>query len=233
MHQNHRPVIDDELFRAALAQTERETAERHVRVQLWEPGAVGLDSQGHNGGLYCVQHGRLELMVRDANGGERSLRLMGAGDIFGLECLLPQPPGGYQVRALTRSAVIAVNPELVDRWILSCPDFRRALANRLASGICHLEQEREHTLSRPVSERLLCYLICGESCQSESAERHPGHGPLPMQVLARRLGCSAGHLSRAARRLLQSGVVQRTHGGLQIGDLSRFEGALCEGCRKS
>lgn len=231
MQHAHHPVIDDDLFGAALAQTEREVKERHLRVQMWEPGTIGLDAHGHNAGLYCVQHGRLELMVRDASGGERSLRLLGRSDIFGLECLLPDQPGGYQVRALTRSAVVVVSPELVDRWIVSCPDFRRALAGRLAQGICLLEQEREHTLSRPVAERLLCYLVCGESARQQG--QGSGQGPLPMQVLARRLGCSAGHLSRAARRLLQAGVVQRSHGGLQVGDLGRFNGRLCEGCHKA
>lgn len=219
------------LLANVLARTDQDFLARHLKTQRWEPGAVGLSSNRGNHGLYCVQHGRLELVVNDPSGHERTLRLLSEADIFGLECLHPQPhPGGYQVRAITVSSVLAIAPELVDHWIGSFAEFRQALARSLASGIWNMEREREHTLSQPVAERLVCYLRCGEDCRGTQGCPPLHRAPLPMQVLARRIGCSAGHLSRATRRLLQEGVVQRVHGGLQLGDVSRFPGMLCEGC---
>jgi len=213
--------------------TDAEVAARHLKYHRWDPGTVGLDSHHGQHGLYCVEHGRLELVVTDPGGHERSLRLFSEADIFGLEYLHPEPaalPGAYQVRAVTVSAVIAVAPELVERWIADSASFRRALATSLASGILNLERERENTLSRSVNERLVCYLRCGEECRKVATSGHALRGPLPMQLLARRIGCSAGHLSRATRQLLSEGVVQRVHGGLQLGDLNRFQGRLCDGC---
>jgi CRP/FNR family transcriptional activator FtrB len=225
-------LVRSDLLAEALATTDSATLARHLHHQRWEPGRIGLDSHQGCHGLYYVQHGRLELVVTDSDGRERALRLLSESDIFGLECLHPaMMPGGYQVRAITVSEVVAIHPELVDRWINDMPKFRLDLARHLASGIWSLERERENTLSLPVTERLICYLRCGESCRrAPFREVAAARGPLPMQVLARRVGCSAGHLSRAVRGLLQEGVVQRVRGGLQVGDLSRFEGHLCEDC---
>lgn len=234
MHNNNDVLpVDDLLMAAVLGLGGMAQEESGLKHQIWEPGQVGLDSSQGQHGLYYVRHGRLELVVTEPGGGERSLRLLANSDIFGLDYLVPLGPTPvvYQVRALTRAAVMVASPELVERWIEQSPVFRQTLAQRLASGICSLERERENTLSRPVAERLVCYLRCGEHCDgvAPAAESLP-RGALPMQVLARRIGCSAGHLSRAARGLLQEGVVQRVHGGLQISDVGRFQGRLCEGC---
>lgn len=225
--------MQDHLLAAVLGQTEGDGRQAGLQNVIWEPGHVGLDSSQGKHGLYYVQHGRLELVVADAGGGERSLRLLGDTDVFGLDFLAPASPTAavYQVRALTVASILIVSPEVVERWIQQSPVFRQALACRIASGIWNLERGREQTLSRPVRERLVCYLRCGEYCDGHSptAQSLP-RGPLPMHVLARRIGCSAGHLSRAARHLLQDGVVQRVRGGLQISDLRRFAGRLCEDC---
>jgi CRP/FNR family transcriptional activator FtrB len=215
------------LLLSLIANTEQGRADRHVSVRRYSPGRLVLEGSA-NPGLFYIQHGRMELLITTPEGNERCMRILSESDLFGLECLYGtglEP--GYQVRAITYSSVVRIDLELVDHWLATQPEFRRHLATRIAADVLRLEQEREKTLAFSVAERLVCYLRCGESCANLLPTPPEPVAPLPMAILARRIGCSPAYLSRAVRKLIQQGVVQRINHLPRIDCLENFSPCPC------
>ncbi len=178
------------LLPSLIANTEQGLADRHVCLRRYGPGRLVLEGYDRPG-LFYIQHGRMELLITTADGNERCMRILAESDLFGLECLhAGATVPGYQVRAVTYSSVVHVDVELLDLWLATVPEFRHRLAARIATDIARLEQEREKTVAFSVAERLVCYLRCGESCAHLSSAPPEPVGPLPMAILARRIGCS-------------------------------------------
>ncbi len=215
------------LLPSLIANTEQGLADRHVCLRRYGPGRLVLEGYGRPG-LFYMQHGRMELLITTADGNERCMRILAESDLFGLECLhAGASVPGYQVRAVTYSSVVHVDVELLDLWLATVPEFRHRLAARIATDIARLEQEREKTVAFSVAERLVCYLRCGESCAHLSSAPPEPAGPLPMAILARRIGCSPAYLSRAVRKLAQQGVVQRVNHLPRIDRMENFSPCPC------
>lgn len=217
-----------------IANTERSQVDRHVSVQRYSPGRVVLEDRGLSSGpeygLGYIQHGRMEMLITTPEGNERCMRILSDADMFGLECLHSRPKGeprGYQVRAITFAAVVRIDVELVDFWLATSADFRAMLASHLATDVFRMEQERERTLAFSVAERLVCYLRCGEVCLNLWPAPTEPVGPLPMNILARRIGCSPGYLSRTVRELMHKGVLKRVNRIPKIDCLENFSDCPC------
>lgn len=215
-----------------IANTDQNLADRHVSVRRYGPGRMAWagDGAASSGapGLFYIQHGRMELLITTPEGNERCMRILSESDLFGLECLYgPALAPGYEVRAITFSSVVRIDLELVDLWLATVPEFRRLLAARIAADVLRLEQEREKTLAFSVAERLVCYLRCGETCANLWPAAAEPVGPLPMAILARRIGCSPAYLSRAVRKLVQQGVLQRINHLPRIDRLENFSPCPC------
>lgn len=213
-----------------IASTDKGRVDRLVSARSYGPNRLILGGgSGPAGGLFYVQHGRLELLITTPEGNERCMRILAESDLFGLECLhAPGALPGYQIRAVTYAAVVRVDLELVEQWLREVPEFRRRLVARMAVDLLRLEQERERTLAFAVPERLVCYLRCGEHCMNQRAAAAPEPGaPLPMAMLARRIGCSPAYLSRVVQRLIKRGVVQRVNQQLRLDRLENFSPCHC------
>jgi len=216
------------LLLGIIAGTDRSRVDRQVSVRRCNPGRFVLDGGGGEAALFYIQHGRLELVVTTPEGNERCMRILAEGDLFGLECLYaPDGPPGYQIRAITYASVVRVEVELVDFWLATVPEFRQRLAARMAADVVRLEQEREKTLAFSVAERLVCYLRCGETCANLWPAPPEPVAPLPMAILARRIGCSPAYLSRAIGKLVRQGVVQRINHIPRIDRLENFSPCPC------
>jgi len=210
-----------------------------VSSERWVPGTFWQSCQNAKQSIYVVRHGRLELAVMDAEGRERSLRVLAESELFGTEALSALSPasdaGGeaprqdYGIRAVTYSEVLQIPLDIVDLLIVRLPLFRKALTNSIASHIWALEREREHGRSMQTNNRLLCYLRCGENGH-QPQQKPLGKATLPMQLLARRIGCSAGHLSRSVSNMVRQGVLLRQDGRLQLTGDGEAPYSFCEGC---
>jgi CRP/FNR family transcriptional activator FtrB len=210
-----------------------------VSSERWAPGTLWQSGQNDGQSIFVVRHGRLELAVMDAEGRERSLRVLAESELFGTEALsaLSSPSGAggdalrqdYGIRAVTYSEVLQIPLDIVDLLIIRLPLFRKALTNSIANHIWALEREREHGRSMPTNNRLLCYLRCGENGH-QPQQKPLGKATLPMQLLARRIGCSAGHLSRSVSTMVREGILLRQDGRLQLKGDGEMRYAFCEGC---
>ncbi len=207
-----------------------------VSWERWAPGTLWQSCHNRRQSLFVVRHGRLELAVTDAEGRERSLRLLAESELFGTEALAAGPAAegeaarqAYGIRAVTYSEVLQIPLDIVDQLIAQLPLFRKALTSSIANHIWALEREREHGRSMPTNNRLLCYLRCGEN-GIRSGQKPSGKATLPMHLLARRIGCSAGHLSRSVSTMVRQGMLLRQDGRLQLQGDGERPYAFCEGC---
>ena len=227
------------LMEVLLAALKDPQIAHRVSSERWAPGTHWQSCHNGKQSIFVVRHGRLELAVMDAEGRERSLRVLAESELFGTEALsalsAPSGTGGeaprqdYGIRAVTYSEVLQIPLDVVDQLIIRLPLFRKALTNSIANHIWALEREREHGRSMPTNNRLLCYLRCGENGH-QPQQKPLGKATLPMQLLARRIGCSAGHLSRSVSTMVRQGMLLRQDGRLQLQGDGERPYAFCEGC---
>lgn len=95
-----------------------------------EPGDV-IIRQGDPGDFYyVVTSGKVQVLVRTANGGEEELAQLGVGRSFGEEALISGDPRNASVRALTRCELMRLSAERFNKLMRAPVLTEVALADR-------------------------------------------------------------------------------------------------------
>jgi Cyclic nucleotide-binding domain/Pyridoxamine 5'-phosphate oxidase len=104
-----------------------------------EPGTVVV-SQGDRGGrFYVVVDGELEVVRETSGGGAQQVGTLGPGRFFGEMAILRDAPRSATVRAVTRTTLLAMDPELfrdlVARSLALTEDFRKLVSDRIYGDV--------------------------------------------------------------------------------------------------
>jgi len=155
------------------------------------PGVIGLGS------------GSAKLTLRRPNGEERIVRLLGAGDSFGLAATVLDRPCPVDVVALASSMIAVVPPMPVQRLAERDARFSLAVARALAERFLDLVDELRSTEQLSGLQRLARYLqslLRGEDGVARL--------PATKTNIAARLGVKKETLSRLLHALAERRVIE-------------------------
>ncbi len=175
-------------------------------------------------GFYVVADGAIRLGLTTAEGGELTLRDVGAGEIFGEIGALDGGPRSASARVISASARTAFLPRTRFDDILSqnpalLLDIARKLCQRLRETTDQLEGIALYSLRR----RLARFIMAHGRARGHDRDngRRSVSIPLSQSALATVLGASRPKINGALQELERAGVFER-RGALFIYDVNKL-----------
>lgn len=152
-------------------------------------------------GLFALASGLAKLSLRGARGREDVVRLLGAGDSFGLAAALLDRPCPVDMVALAPCLVVTVPPAPLQRLLECDAAFARQATRALAERLLGLLGDLETSLQHNGLQRLAHYL-------DAHAQAERVWLPATKTTIAALLGVKKETLSRMLHALAATGVVQ-------------------------
>jgi CRP-like cAMP-binding protein len=167
-------------------------------------------------GLFVVAYGLAKLALRGKEGGERVLRLVGAGQTFGESTALLGRAAHYDALALADGKLIVIPSAPLFALMDREPRFGRAVARLLAERNFELMSEVEAVTVKRGVQRLAAYL----AALVRGAAPAPFTVQLPVSktLLAAILGIEKETLSRLLRDLVERRLIALSRGQVTILD---------------
>ncbi len=172
-------------------------------------------------GIFAVAYGTVKLAIRHAEGEERVLRLVQAGQTFGESTALLDRPSRYEARALAECRLLVIPPLAVFSLVERDPRAARQVLRTLAAQNFERMSELESSSMRRGAQRLASYL---DSLAEPSGENGSCTVRLPATktVIASRLDMKKETLSRLLRALAEQGLIAVTQRDITILDRGRL-----------
>lgn len=167
-------------------------------------------------GLFVVAYGLAKLALRGKEGGERVLRLVGAGQTFGEATALLGLAARYDALALADAKLVVLPPASLFTLMDREPRFGRALSRLLAERNFELLGEMEAATVQRSLQRLAGYL--GSLADHAAAGGRAVQLPVSKTVVAARLGVKKETLSRLLRQLARDRIIEVSRREISILD---------------
>jgi len=181
-------------------------------------------------GVISVSYGLLKLAARGANGEERVLRLLSAGESFGAATILLCRPCPVDVVALADTLLVTIAAASILDLIDRDPKFARRLMLALAErNLGLLSEFADSALQRGV-QRLASYLD-SVALPLNGSGRYVAALPVAKAVVASRLGMKKETLSRLLHDLVQDGLIAVNGREIEILDRTRLVDIARSGTR--
>lgn len=164
-------------------------------------------------GLFVVAYGLAKLALRGKEGGERVLRLVGAGQTFGEATALLGLAARYDALALADAKLVVLPTASLFALVDREPRFGRALSRLLAERNFELLGEMEAATVQRSLQRLAGYLGSLAAAGGRAVQL-----PVSKTVVAARLGIKKETLSRLLRQLALDGIIQVSRREISILD---------------
>jgi CRP-like cAMP-binding protein len=157
--------------------------------------------------VLALVYGSAMLALRRPDGGRRTVRFIGAREIFGLAIALHNRPCPVDVIALADSVVISVPVPPLLRLVGIDPGFARDLLRELSDNYLDLLEELQASVQKNAVQRLASYLA---SLAEPNGTPHTWIARLPVSktILADRLGITKETMSRLLRELMAQGAIE-------------------------
>lgn len=157
--------------------------------------------------VVALAYGSAMLALRRPDGGRRTVRFIGAREIFGLATALHNRPCPVDVIALADSLVISVPVPPLLRLLGMDPGFARDLLRELSDDYLALLEELQASVQKNAVQRLASYLA---SLAEPNGTPHTWIARLPVSktILADRLGITKETMSRLLRELMAQGAIE-------------------------
>ena len=208
------------LFRQISPRNVAEVAS-HARTVPVRRGAAVCAHADTLPGVMAVAYGIVKLSVTRANGQERVVRFVNAGETFGEASALFGRPCLVNGAALADSLLVVIPSTPLLRLVERDPIFARRTVEVLASRVQSLMEELEASAGQRGPQRLALYLhrlgLPGDT---------PGswHVTLPASktLIAARLGFSKETMSRLLRKFADNRLIDPARGKIRILDRERL-----------
>jgi len=173
-------------------------------------------------GVFAVAYGHIKLTLCNASTEvERVLRLVSAGQVFGISTALLGRPSQYTALALMESKLIVIPPMAIYALLDCDPRFARGMVENLAETAFALVTEIESATLRGAAHRLASYLA-----SLPRAKGQPGactvRLPMSKTLIAARLGMKKETLSRLLRSLARQGLIEVRRDEIALLDRERL-----------
>ena len=158
-------------------------------------------------GVVVVAFGMLKLALRRADGEERVVRFLGAGECFGEASVLLSRPSRLDAVALEDSELVIAPAPMLRRLVELDRRFAHNLVDTLAVRSLDLLAELEASVQQCGVERLAC-LLQSLAEPGRQAGRWVARLPATKTAVAARLGVKKETLSRLLRGLAERGLIE-------------------------
>lgn len=171
-------------------------------------------------GMLVVAYGTIKLALRRADGEERLLQLLTAGQFFGEATAILGRPCPYEALALSESKVVVVPAAALLEVMEDDARFGRRFAMLLAERIHELVGEFESATTQRGAQRLATYL---ESLSNgETAASYVVNLPLSKTLVAATLGMKKETLSRLLRQFSTERLIDVCRREVSVLDAARL-----------
>jgi len=167
-------------------------------------------------GVLLLSSGSLKLALRSAEGDERVLRTVAAGEAFGEPTAMLGKPCLYDAVALTDAKLIVIPASAILSLVARDRRFARFVVLALSARSYNVLSEFSAATTQRGAQRLAGYL--------ESLQRKNGTVQLPVSktVVAALLGMKKETLSRLFRQFTSEGLIGMTRREISILDPQRL-----------
>ncbi|HYL24829.1 MAG TPA: Crp/Fnr family transcriptional regulator [Burkholderiales bacterium] len=174
--------------------------------------------------------GSVKLSLRGADGDERVLRIVSAGESFGEPTALLRKPCLYDAIALTDAKLVSIASTGIFALLGRDHRFARALVLALAERSYTVLTELEAATTQRGAQRLAGYLT---SLPKRNGARGGAtvHLPVSKTIVAALLGMKKETLSRLLRQFTAEGVIGMTRREIDILDPAKLSAAAHERVR--
>jgi CRP-like cAMP-binding protein len=178
-------------------------------------------------GVLLLSAGSVKLCVRAADGDERVLRIVGAGESFGEPTALLRKPCLYDVIALSDAKLVSIASAGIFGLLARDQRFARVLVLALAARSYMVLAELEAATTQRGAQRLANYL---DSLPKQRSARGGAtvHLPVSKTIVAALLGMKKETLSRLLRQFATGGVIGMTRRDIDILDPAKLSAAARE-----
>jgi CRP-like cAMP-binding protein len=193
----------------------------HCKVLSARRGEVIVGRGAQLPGVLVLSTGTVKLSLRSAEGEERVLRIVGAGDGFGEPTALLGKPCLYDAIALTDAKLFSLPAAAIFNLVARDRRFARFMVQALATRSYTVLAEFEAATTQRGAQRLAGYL---ESLRKRDGARSTPKVQLPVSktVVAALLGMKKETLSRLLRQFSADGMIGMTRREIAILDPERL-----------
>jgi len=193
---------------------------RHCKPLAARRGEIIARRGAPLSGVIVVSAGTVKLSLRNAEGEERVLRIVGAGQAFGEPTALLGKPCLYDAVALTDASLCSVPAPAIFGLLARDKRFARFIVLALAERSYTILSEFEAATTQRGAQRLAGYL---ESLRNGGATRV--HLPVSKTVVAALLGMKKETLSRLLHQFSVEGIIGVARRDIAILDANRLAAA--------
>src|SRR3954462_15703588 len=155
-------------------------------------------------GVFLLEQGVVKLSLRAADGDERILRVVAAGDTFGEPTALLGKPCLYDAVAVSETRLIVIAPSAIFTLLEGDARFARRLVLALARQAVGILTEFEAATAQRGAQRLAGYL---SSLAAGAADPRAVLLPVSKTVIAALLGMKKETLSRLLHQFVSDGII--------------------------
>ncbi|NMG66591.1 cyclic nucleotide-binding domain-containing protein [Azoarcus indigens] len=204
-------LADEDIARIARQSRERALARGEVLFQRGDTPR----------GFFCVLRGQVKLAFSSAQGNEKVVEVIGAGQSFGEAVMFMERPYPVFAEALVDSTLLAIGHDAILGQLDEDPRFARKLLAGLSIRLHSLVRDVETYTLRSSTQRVIGYLLQQTPEDVDSGECRIGL-PTSKQVIASRLNLTPETLSRIFHDLADSGLITVAGRHITLHDLRRL-----------
>jgi CRP/FNR family cyclic AMP-dependent transcriptional regulator len=176
-------------------------------------------SEEHDGGLFLIKEGRVRIYKLTPTGKQLTLALLSAGT-----ALTSRRLQGLHAQALKPSVIAFMKREELERFIRRSPEVGMRLADLLAERLRLMDERMSDVVHKEVPARLASLIL--QLLDSEGVVSGEGYeiaGPYTYEELGTMIGAKRVAVTRAFKRLRESGVVEVERGRIRVKDIDTLE----------
>lgn len=196
-----------------------------THMEDWEDGALLFVEQSPAADFFWLESGVVELVSSSAEGKEKVIEIMQAGDLFaeGVAFMGGRYPVSARCSGAVRVLRIPFAP--VVATLDANPQLMRRILAQLSMRLHFLVKELRQFSVQSADARVANYLLE----LGQTAEARPGWVTLPAKkaTIAGRIGITPETLSRVLRRLREAGIIAIEGRHLRILDMDILKQRAC------
>lgn len=202
---------------------------RGVREQQLEKGCVLFHKGDTCNGFYLIISGQIKLALASANGHDRVIEILRAGQSFGEAVMFMDMPYVVMAQALTDCKLLHISKSVVFEEIDHDPAFSRKIIAGLAQRLHHMIADVETYYLRSGRERVIGFLLREDDEEHGSSRKS---GPVTISLptnkgtIASRLNLTQEHFSRILHELTEASLIRVEGRIIHILDIGQLRASL-------
>ncbi len=213
---SHVPLFDemspDEVARLAQQTQEVRVSRGHGLFQRGDP----------SNGFYWVVYGQIKLAIASADGAEKVIEIIDAGQSFGEAVMFMEKPYPVFAQALSDALLLHVSKAAVFAEIAHDPAFSRKMLAGLSRRLHGLVGDVEAYSLRSCAQRVIGYLLQSDQDTVPASGRVVVTLPVGKAVIASRLNITPETLSRIFHQLSNARLIAVNGREVCIHDIDRL-----------